>query len=218
MPTLLQPPLTGSEPLSQQAYRELRRLIITLQLAPGSPVSESELGERLGLGRTPIREAVRALAAERLIEVYPRRGMFVADVNPRELEALAELRAEVEPFAASLAAKRRTAAQVATIDALLADLARPIETSTALIELDQRIHHHVYACAANPVLAEVCEQQYVHALRIWFLALDKVAGLTQAVTQTKDLLVAIKEGDSTRAGEVMAVHINGFENQIQEAI
>ena len=71
---LVEPDLTGSEPLSELAYRELRRLIVTLELAPGSPVSEAELSERLGLGRTPIREALRALAAERLIDVYPRRG------------------------------------------------------------------------------------------------------------------------------------------------
>jgi len=73
------------ELLSEQAYRSIRDLIVTLDLPPGAVVSEADLMSRLGMGRTPVREALRALARERLVEVYPRRGIFVAGVDPREL-------------------------------------------------------------------------------------------------------------------------------------
>lgn len=215
---LLEPDLTGSEPLSELAYRELRRLIVTLELAPGSPVSEAELCERLGLGRTPIREAVRALAAERLIDVYPRRGTFVADVDPRQLSAIAEVREELEPFAARLAAKRRTIDDIAVIDALIADIDAAEPAMRSLIELDQRIHRHVYRCAHNEVLASLCEGEYAHALRIWFLALERTTRLEHAMAENRELLLAIREGDHERASSVMSAHITGFEHDIQQAI
>ena len=71
---LVQPDFRGGESQADLAYREIRALIVTLELPPGSVLSEPELQERLGLGRTPIREALRTLAHERLVEVYPRRG------------------------------------------------------------------------------------------------------------------------------------------------
>ena len=91
---------------SEQAYDAIRELIVTLELPPGSLVDERDLMARLGLGRTPVREALRALAQEKLIEVYPRRGMFVTPVDARDLAALSEVRGVLEPFAARLAAER----------------------------------------------------------------------------------------------------------------
>ena len=95
----MQPDLTGGESQSDHAYRDIRALIVTLELPPGSVLSEPELQQRLGLGRTPIREALRTLAHERLVDVYPRRGMFVAALDPRDLASLSEVREEMEPFA-----------------------------------------------------------------------------------------------------------------------
>jgi len=119
---LLQPDLAEGASLAERAYRELQALIVTGELAPGSLISETDLQAQLGLGRTPIREALRTLAYQRLVEVYPRRGMFVAALDPRDLSALSEVREDTEPFAARLAAERRTDEDVATIDALLRDL------------------------------------------------------------------------------------------------
>ncbi|MGB4688905.1 MAG: GntR family transcriptional regulator, partial [Candidatus Nanopelagicales bacterium] len=92
-----------SDSLAEQAYSSIRRLIVTAELAPGSVLSEAELQDSLGLGRTPIREALRTLANDHLVDVYPRRGMFVAGVDVRDLRALSEVRAVLEPFAAGIA-------------------------------------------------------------------------------------------------------------------
>lgn len=210
------------EPLSQAdlAYREIRALIVTLELPPGSLLSEPELQERLGLGRTPIREALRTLAHERLVEVYPRRGMFVAALDPRDLSALSEVREQLEPFAARLAAERRTDEDLEVIDELIADLdaAAVAPDMRQLIELDQRIHHHIYRCSHNDFLQDVCDQHYMHALRIWFLALDRVSHLGDAVAEHRDLLVAIREGDADQAAKVMTSHVTGFETEVRRAI
>ena len=217
---LVQPDFGG--PLSQAdlAYREIRALIVTLELPPGSLLSEPELQERLGLGRTPIREALRTLAHERLVEVYPRRGMFVAALDPRDLAALSEVREQLEPYAARLAAERRTDEDLEVIDELIADLdaVAVAPDMRQLIELDQRIHHHIYRCAHNDFLQDACDQHYMHALRIWFLALDRVSHLGDAVAEHRDLLVAVREGDAQRAAEVMSSHVTGFEAEVRRAI
>ena len=217
---LVQPDLDG--PLSQadQAYREIRALIVTLELPPGSLLSEPELQERLGLGRTPVREALRTLAHERLVEVYPRRGMFVAALDTRDLSALSEVREQLEPYAARLAAERRTDEDLEVIDELIADLdsVAMAPDMRQLIELDQRIHHHIYRCAHNDFLQDACDQHYMHTLRIWFLALDRVSHLGDAVAEHRDLLVAVREGDAERAAEVMFSHVTGFETEVRRAI
>src|SRR5882757_1831074 len=94
--------------LAEKAYHAIRNLIVSLQLAPGAVIDERELMEGLGIGRTPVREALRRLAHEGLVEVYPRRGMFVTGVDVRELARLSEVRAVLEPEAARLAATRAT--------------------------------------------------------------------------------------------------------------
>src|SRR5262245_56022986 len=71
--------------LADKAYHEIRHLIVSLELPPGAVIDERDLIERLGIGRTPVREALRRLALERLVEVYPRRGMFVTGVDVRQL-------------------------------------------------------------------------------------------------------------------------------------
>jgi GntR family transcriptional regulator, rspAB operon transcriptional repressor len=217
---LIEPDLTGDESLAERAYRDIRRLIVTLDLAPGSVISEPELQERLGMGRTPIREALRRLANEHLVEVYPRRGMFVAALDTRDLTSISELREELEPFAARLAAARRNEEDIEVIDVLLDAIAATGNTPDMrdLIELDQRVHHHVYRCAHNEYVRAVLEQHYMHALRIWFLALDRVTHLHQAMEENRDLLVAIREGDAERAGTIMSSHVEGFEADVRRAI
>ena len=83
-----QPEAAAASSLSDQAYYRLRELIITLELPPGSAINERDLMERTNLGRTPIREALRTLANERLVEIFPRRGVLVAGVNAGDLAGL----------------------------------------------------------------------------------------------------------------------------------
>ena len=82
--------------LSDRAYRRLEEMIVTLQLAPGAVVSESALSKRLGIGRTPIREALQRLARERLVVVLPRRGIMVSEINVSTQLRLLEARRELE--------------------------------------------------------------------------------------------------------------------------
>jgi DNA-binding GntR family transcriptional regulator len=214
------PETTDAPSQSERAYHAIRELIVTLDLPPGSVVSEQDLRARLGLGRTPIREALRTLARERLVEVYPRRGIFVSGVDARDLAALSEVRGELEPFAARLAATRLTAADRSELEALLAELRQPgaAREGRGLMQLDQRIHRFVYTAAHNAFLETVLDEYYMHALRIWYLALERVTSLADAVLEHRALLEAIRDGDAERAGSVMTTHVDGFEGDIRRSL
>ena len=227
-----QPRAPDEQSLSDRAYYAIRELIVTLELAPGSVVSERELMERLGVGRTPIREALRDLAREQLVEVFPRRGIFVAGVDVGDIAGLSEVRLVLESKAARLAAERRNDADRAETERLLAELSHGVEAESEratgdrvdenderrLIDLDQRIHRHVYHCTHNPFLAATLEEYYVLTLRIWFLALDRVERLDDAIREHHALLEAIRDGDGDRAETVMRAHIAGFEQAMRAVL
>jgi DNA-binding GntR family transcriptional regulator len=219
-PSIHQPEAAEARSLSDQAYYRLRELIVTLELAPGTMVNERELMERLGLGRTPVREALRALAHEKLVEVYPRRGIFVAGVDVRDLAGLSEARVVIESFAARLAAERATAVDQEATEALRGELAvvEGEHDGRTLIDLDQRIHRHVYRCAHNPFLEATLNEYYVLTLRIWFLALDRVARLDEAIREHRDLLMAIRDRDPDRAELAMRAHVAGFERAMRAVL
>lgn len=215
-----QPEAADARSLADQAYYRIRELIVSLELAPGSLISERELQERLGVGRTPVREALRDLARESLVEVYPRRGMFVSRVDVGDLAGLSEVRAVIESHAARLAAERATNADREAIAELLDEL-NAVEGEhgeRTLIDLDQRIHRHVYRCTHNPFLEATLNEYYVLTLRIWFLALDRVVRLEDAVGEHRQLLEAIRDRDPARAEQAMRRHVDGFEQAMRRVL
>jgi DNA-binding GntR family transcriptional regulator len=205
--------------LADQAYFALRALIVSLELAPGDPIREPDLTAQLGIGRTPVREALRRLALERLVEVYPRRGMFVTTVDVRDLARLCEVRAVLEPEAARLAAERATKLDLEEINALIEELLDPRRRDDrALIDLDERIHRTIYRTSHNQLLEETLEWYYTHALRIWMLALDRTRTLQSAVLEHHELLDAIARGKGERAAQLMRAHVEHFEQSMRDVL
>jgi DNA-binding GntR family transcriptional regulator len=212
-------PVLESASLSDQAYVALRHLIVTLELPPGSAIREPELVAQLGIGRTPVREALRRLALERLVEVYPRRGMFVTTVDVRDLVRLCEVRKVLEPEAARLAADRATRTEVEELNALLDELADDRRRDDrALIDLDERIHRTIYRTSHNQLLEETLEWYYTHALRVWMLALDRAEDLHGAVLEHRELLSAIAQGKGAAAARLMREHVEHFEAAMRDAL
>jgi DNA-binding GntR family transcriptional regulator len=201
--------------LADKAYHAIRGLIVSLELAPGALIDERELIERLEIGRTPVREALRRLAQEQLVEVYPRRGMFVTPVDARALARLSEVRAVLEPEAARLAAERASDADREELGLLLSELEGG---GSELIDLDERIHRAVYRAAHNELLQTTLEQYYTLALRIWSIALDRAHELEEAVAEHRALLEAIHDGDGDRAAATMRAHVENFEQAMHRVL
>jgi DNA-binding GntR family transcriptional regulator len=199
---------------ADRAYLAIRGLIVSLELPPGAVIDERELMQRLGLGRTPVREALRQLAQEQLVEVFPRRGMFVTGVDVRDLARISEVRAALEPEAARLAAERATDEERDE----LADLGDQIKRGADLMGLDERIHRAIYACAHNHLLEKTLGEYYVLAMRIWMIALDRAEALEDAVEAHRDLIQAIVVGNGDSAASLMRDHVENFETSMRKVL
>jgi len=170
----------------------------------------------LGIGRTPLREAITRLEHEELVSVIARRGTFVSDVSIADLAHLSEIRAVLEPLGASLAARRVGDPERDQAGALLAELASGLPADPrALILLDQRIHGFVYRACKNPYLEQDLRSHYHRSLRMWFLVLDRATRLGDAVSEHRELLRAIRSGDTEAAGSVAGRHVISFDRQLR---
>jgi DNA-binding GntR family transcriptional regulator len=205
--------------LAERAYATMRDLIVTLRLPPGTALREDELMRDLTLGRTPLREAVKRLALEGLVDVRPRSGTYVTDIEATDIVHIAEVRAELEPAAARLAARRmddRLRAVAAQLDAELQAIEGTVGID-AYMRLDERVHHFVWQAAGNPYLVDALERLWALSLRIWHLVLERVAALPAAVHEQRALLHALVAGDEALAEARMLVHVQAFETEIMDA-
>lgn len=207
------------ESLAERAYAEIRDRIITLQLPPKAPIDEDALVAELGVGRTPIREALKRLALEALVDIYPRRGTFVSEIRITDLAAISEVREQLEAYAASLAAERITAEGRAELERLVEEVEASADSSVPeLIDLDARVHRLVYRSARNPYLERTLEGYYNLAARIWHFALERLPSMATSVAHHRDLLVAIRDGDGQRAGRIAAAHVAEFESEMRRVL
>ena len=208
------------ELMSERAYAELRDRIVTLQIPPGAPIDEDLVGVELQMGRTPVREAIKRLALENLVTVFPRRGMFASEINITDLAYISDVRARLEGHAAYRAAERITDAQRAELAELLVELgaSRGSDDAEALMALDARVHRFIYRCAANPYLEETLGRYFNLSLRIWYLVLDRLPHLFTHLHEHDDLLDAIAQGDAQRASSILAEHVVTFEREIRAVL
>src|SRR2546423_7938553 len=204
---------------SEEAYTRILERCGGLELVRGPVVNEARLREELGIGRTPIREALQRLGRENLVRSIPHRGTFVTDVNITDLARITEVRVVLEAHAARLAAEKLSPADREAIEELLELLARGYVTDQRdLMQLDQRIHRTIYRAARNPFLESTLERYFNLSLRLWYLVLDRQVRLRQAVDEHVELLQAILAGDGGRADDVMRRHVTGFEREIRKVL
>jgi DNA-binding GntR family transcriptional regulator len=211
--------LAGGELMADRAYVELRDRIVTLRIAPGSPINEDALGRELQMGRTPVREAIKRLALESLVTVYPRRGTFASEINITDLAHIADVRVQLEGHAAQRAAERVTADQRGELDALLAELDASVGAGAdALIAIDARVHRFIHRCAGNPYLETTLGRYFNLSLRIWHLVIARLPQLPASVLEHHSLLTAIRDGDAARARTIAAEHVTTFEREIRSVL
>ena len=213
---LAAPTPPGQALIAERAYHELRDRIVRLLLAPGTVLREDELMAELGIGRTPLREAVKRLALEGFVAVQPRRGTYVTEVDAAEIVHITEVRAELESYAAELAARRMDAGTLRAAEALLEQIEAPgrEDEQEALMALDERIHSFIWEASGNPYLIDTLERYFSLSLRIWYVVLDRVPGLGHAVHDQAALLRAVTERDAPRARRIMREHVLAFQREI----
>lgn len=212
-----------AEPISlaEQSYRDIRDRLIMLDIRPGEPINDGQLALELGVGRTPVREALKRLEIDHLVISYPRRGTFATIVDITELADVSELRRSLEPLAA-----RKAAFSASDADReALRDLARDIERlgekkvdKRGLMQYDLNVHRLIYRAAGNHHLEETLIRLDNLATRIWCLVLDKVPSVSGHIEEHVDLLDAIVAGEAERSEAMALAHITSFEQTIRAVL
>ena len=204
--------------LSEQAYQRIRRMIIELDLEPGAVLREDALRAELGVGRTPIREALQRLAREQFVTVVPRQGMYVSGLDVSELSLLYETRAVLEPYAARLAATRGTDEHWADMARALDPTADPDADPARLLSTDRRCHEIMWDAAGNRFLVDTLDTLYAQSDRLWHMYLAEVADMDHAVAEHAAILDALSEGDGDGAAALVEAHVRSFDEQIRAAV
>lgn len=188
------------QPASARAYRALERMIVILELAPGSTTTEGALIERLQLGRTPVREAIQRLAWEGLLEIRPRAGIAVAPLHPGDWIRVVEAREGVE------VAMARAAARHATREAadMFAEAAHAMQRAVvsgnviAFMEADKSLDEAMALAADNPFATRLAAPLQAHSRRFWF-RYKADTGLAVAAEHHVAVIRAVLDGDEDGA-------------------
>ena len=189
-----------SEPAAARAYHALERMIVTLELAPGSVATEGALIERLGLGRTPVREAIQRLAWEGLLDVRPRAGLAIAPLHPGDWVRVIDARRGVEIVLARSAARYVTREAAARFHDAALGMQKAVVAGDviAFLEADKALDEALALAAENPFAARVAAPLQTHSRRFWF-RYKAETGLAEAAEQHVALIRSILEGDEQAA-------------------
>lgn len=196
--------------LPEAAAERLRTLIIEGELAPGARLNERELSERLGVSRTPLREAFRMLAADGLLVQLPNRGAQVVALSPQDVRHAFEVMAALEGLSGELAAARVTDADVAALRALQAEMeaAHARHDLPAYYRVNRTIHERVNAIAGNPILTQTFKtlNTRLHALR--FRSNLVRAKWDQAVAEHREMIEALAARDGAGLRDILVRHLH----------
>jgi DNA-binding GntR family transcriptional regulator len=209
------PPGGGTATLTEQAYAALEELIVHGELGPGALVSEAMLADRLGIGRTPIREALQRLAREHLVSIQPRRSVTIAPIDVRSQLRMLELRRSVEALVVSSAAKRRNADERARFAALAVAFEQSAKARDAVkfMRVDREFNELCIAAARNEFAAASMQLIAPLARRFWIQYSPKAADVLAVARLHASLARAIADGkvrDALRALAALLDQIESF--------
>jgi DNA-binding GntR family transcriptional regulator len=195
------PIAVNAQTLTDQAYYRLEEMIVTLELAPGSVLSEQALSSELGIGRTPIREALQRLSREGLVLVLPRKAIIVTETDPKRQLLVLEVRRELERLLARACAERATQAERQRF----ADIANGMEAAArknddiAFMRLDRELNTLLASAAHNEYAARAMRSLNGHSRRFWYLHYKEAADLPRCARLHADEARAIAKGNAARA-------------------
>jgi DNA-binding GntR family transcriptional regulator len=189
------------ETLTEQAYNRLEEMIVTLVLAPGVILAEQALSTELGIGRTPIREALQRLAREGLVLVLPRKAIIVTETDPRRQLLVLEVRRELERLLARASAERATEPERRRFREIADGMEEAARTNDdiAFMRLDRELNALLAEAAHNEYAARAMRSLNGHSRRFWYLHYKEAADLPKCARLHADEARAIAKGNPARA-------------------
>jgi DNA-binding GntR family transcriptional regulator len=189
------------ETLTEQAYYRLEEMIVTLELAPGAVLSEQALSAGLGIGRTPIREALQRLSREGLVLVLPRKAIIVTETEPRRQLLVLEVRRELERLLARASAERATEPERRRFREIADGMEAAAEASDdiAFMRLDRELNALLAEAAHNEYAARAMRFLNGHSRRFWYLHYKEAADLPRCARLHADEARAVAKASPARA-------------------
>ena len=196
--------------LHHQVAHRLRQMLVENRINPGAKLNERELAEVLQVSRTPLREAIKMLAAEGLVELLPNRGAIALDLSEADVLNTFEVMAGLEALSGELAAQRITEAELTEIKALHFEMLAAFTRVDlpAYYRLNAQIHSAINLAAKNPVLTVTYRQVNARLQALRFRSNQDAAKWQEAVNEHSQMIDALTRRDPVALRQVLAQHLN----------
>ena len=206
--------------LHEAVLNQLRDMIIEGKLAPGQRINEGQVGASLGVSRTPLREAIKTLASEGLVEILPAKGAIVRRFSERDIADILEVLKALEQTAARLACAKAPDADIKAIVAIHRRMMELYESRDRLayFKLNQAIHSAIARASGNAALAQTHEQLQARIKRIRFVGNDRSERWAGAVAEHEEMIAALAARDGDRLAEVLGRHLDETLTRVRDAI
>ncbi|MCC5781009.1 GntR family transcriptional regulator [Nitratireductor sp. B36] len=206
--------------LHEEILEQIREMIVEGRWRPREILPEMQLTEELGVSRTPLREALKVLSAEGLLEVRPRSGAQIRVLSPEETRALFEAAGMIESSSARLAVDRATQAQIARIEELHRKMLVAYEKGRRAdyFDLNQRIHMAIVGAAGNDVLSELHAGLLMRMRRVRFACTNRAEDWDLAIEEHADMLKALKEKDADQLASQLDHHMEKGWQRVREFV
>lgn len=207
-------------PLREVVYKTLRRAILKGEFKPGERLMEITLANRLGVSRTPVREAVRQLESEGLVVIVPRKGAQVAEITHQDLKDVLEVRKSLEILAVVKACRNMTKEDLATVirkEELFKDMLEDHDV-TALAEADEAFHGAIYEAAGNKRLLQILSNLREQMYRFRVEYLKKKESWEQVLEEHRSIVQALEARDEKTVVKLTGQHIDSQRQAIEEIL
>jgi DNA-binding GntR family transcriptional regulator len=207
-------PLTEQLSLQERTYQALRTALLEGRYLPGERIYEASIAQALGVSRNPVREAVRRLQQDGLLEVRTHNGIYVTSIPPEEIDDVYRIRAALEAMAAALAAERMTRAEIDALGRIVREQWRAAQaasaqpTSPVSASQADRFHHAIHVGARSPRLMTLLEQMDAQVTHFRNLTLRMPGRAAVSAQGHKDIYAAIRKRDAAHADALMRAHID----------
>jgi DNA-binding GntR family transcriptional regulator len=206
--------------LHDEIANQLRDMIVEGDLKPGQKVPEPELCQRFGVSRTPLREALKVLAAEGIVQLLPNRGAVIAKITDEEIDQIFPIMGALEALAGELACERISEEELKKLRRLHKTMVGHCRRSEWLpySKLNRAIHEGIFAAAGNASLSALYQQLIVRIHAIRFVAKKSSEQWRQAVDEHEQMMAALDRRDGKKLAAVMKLHLRNKAEMVKEAM
>lgn len=207
-------------PLRDVVFQSLRQAILLGQLKPGERLMEKSLADKMGVSRTPVREAIRKLELEGLVVMLPRKGAQVAEMTMKEIEDVLEIRAVLEGLASKLAAKRIREDQLEGLNRSLQEFGQGLDSKDVdmMIKKDEEFHDIIFEACNNDKLISIVNnlREQIHRFRVAYL--KSYDDMQHLFYEHADLAKAVQEHDAEKAEKIATRHVEALKESMVKSL